>query len=402
MISIFTPSHDPRFLASVYESIKDQPFDEWVILHNQGTQGWAFGDTRVKNFFDSSLPPHVGALKRRACELAKGDILVELDHDDLLAPGAIAAVRDAFDTTDAGFVYSNPMRVDAEWKPCERYAEGNGWQYREAEFMGHKVDEVVTFAPTPASVSRIWFAPDHLRAFRRDVYEAAGGYNPEMRVLDDQDLMARLYLQAPFHHIDKPLYVYRVHGQNAWIKHNAEIQQNVMRLYDQNIEGLALAWAGREGLRCLDLGGRFEQRPGYESVDLKDADVNANLDKRWPFEDSSVGVIRAFDVLEHLKSPLHAMKEAYRVLAPGGYMFCQVPSTDGRGAFQDPTHVSYWNENSFRYYSHVNWARFIDIPVRFQAPRLYTTPHDAIGVCWTVAHLVSMKDGYRPPGIVEI
>ncbi len=28
-----------------------------------------------------------------------------------------------------------------------------------------------------------------------------------------------------------------------------------------------------------------------------------------------------------------------------------VPSTDGRGAFQDPTHVSFWNINSFMYYS---------------------------------------------------
>jgi hypothetical protein len=28
-----------------------------------------------------------------------------------------------------------------------------------------------------------------------------------------------------------------------------------------------------------------------------------------------------------------------------------VPSTDGRGAFQDPTHVSFWNANTFAYFS---------------------------------------------------
>ena len=27
------------------------------------------------------------------------------------------------------------------------------------------------------------------------------------------------------------------------------------------------------------------------------------------------------------------------------------PSTDGRGAFQDPTHVSFYNENSFWYFT---------------------------------------------------
>ena len=27
------------------------------------------------------------------------------------------------------------------------------------------------------------------------------------------------------------------------------------------------------------------------------------------------------------------------------------PSTDGRGAYQDPTHVAFYNENSFWYYT---------------------------------------------------
>jgi len=46
------------------------------------------------------------------------------------------------------------------------------------------------------------------------------------------------------------------------------------------------------------------------------------------------------------------------------------PSTDGRGAFQDPTHVSFWNSNSFWYYTRADQNRFIDCPVRFQANRL--------------------------------
>ena len=46
------------------------------------------------------------------------------------------------------------------------------------------------------------------------------------------------------------------------------------------------------------------------------------------------------------------------------------PSTDGRGAFQDPTHVSFWNSNSFWYYSRADQNRFIDCPIRFQANRL--------------------------------
>jgi hypothetical protein len=41
-----------------------------------------------------------------------------------------------------------------------------------------------------------------------------------------------------------------------------------------------------------------------------------------------------------------------------------------RGAFQDPTHVSFWNSNSFWYYTRADQNRFIDCPVRFHANRL--------------------------------
>jgi hypothetical protein len=38
------------------------------------------------------------------------------------------------------------------------------------------------------------------------------------------------------------------------------------------------------------------------------------------------------------------------VLKPGGTAEITVPTTDGPGAFQDPTHVSFWNRRSFLYY----------------------------------------------------
>jgi hypothetical protein len=44
------------------------------------------------------------------------------------------------------------------------------------------------------------------------------------------------------------------------------------------------------------------------------------------------------------------MNEIWRILKPDGIVDISVPSTDGRGAFQDPTHVSFWNINSFMYY----------------------------------------------------
>lgn len=410
-ISVFTPTHDTRYLCEAYASLEGQlkDSDEWVILYNGGAAplGLSKKDHRVKEFSRTDLPPYVGALKRAACEECKGDILLELDHDDLLLPGAIEEVRSAFlHDPEVGYVYSNFVEQNMDGSARQRFTAGAGWLYRPTTVNGAPADETVAFDPTPASVSKIWYAPNHLRAFRRDEYLASGGYNPDMRVLDDQDLMSRMYAQGTgFYHIDKPLYLYRVHGENSWLQHCAEIQDNVFRLYDQYIDGMARAWADRNALLALDLGGRLDPRPGYICVDYKDdpnVGIVTDLNDPWPWEDGSVGVIRAFDVFEHLRDPLHTMKELYRVLAPGGYAFIQVPSTDGRGAFQDPTHVSFWNENSFLYYTNRDWARWIDTPVRFQAMRLYTTELNDQKVCWVRADLQRLEHGERYCGQVLI
>jgi len=95
--------------------------------------------------------------------------------------------------------------------------------------------------------------------------------------------------------------------------------------------------------------------PGYVNVDIcPPADVICDLREPWPFLDSSVDEIVAYDIIEHLPDKIHTMNEAWRVLKPGGVFDIDVPTTDGRGAWQDPTHVSSWNRNSFFYYEHGN------------------------------------------------
>jgi SAM-dependent methyltransferase len=406
-ISIYTPTNDSSRLRQVYASIEDQDFYEWIILYNGGQNKIGFKDDRVKEIVlkeDSEQSHYIGYLKGTACSYATGNVLLELDHDDLLMPDAIEKVAKAFEDESVGFVYSNAILMTADFGKVPRYDERYGWRYREIEHKGHKLDEHLHFDPSPAMMSRITFAPNHLRAFRRSVYESVGGYNRGMRVLDDEDLMCRIYLAARTVHIDEGLYIYVVHGNNSWLKPeiNAEIQSNVLRLHDQYIEPMALKWARESGLRCLDLGGRLFAKEGYETVDLRAADITADLNLTWPFKDGSVGVVRAYDVFEHLKSPIHTMMELHRILAPGGYAFIQVPSTDGRGAFQDPTHISWWNQNSFLYYTTKDKNRFINCPVRFQAMRLYTTEKNNEQVCWTLAHLLKIDPASRTPGEVCI
>ena len=110
--------------------------------------------------------------------------------------------------------------------------------------------------------------------------------------------------------------------------------------------------------------------PGCKSVDLHGGRIAADLNECWPFGDGEIGAFQAHDALEHLRDPIHAMKELHRCLAPQGWLLSQTPSTDGRGAFQAPTHVSFWNSNSFWYYTRSEQAKFINSPVLFEANRL--------------------------------
>lgn len=107
---------------------------------------------------------------------------------------------------------------------------------------------------------------------------------------------------------------------------------------------------------CVQLGaGKYPIGPQWLTVDIQPLPHIthvADLNGRWPFEDDSVDFIDASNILEHLKDPIHSMNEAWRILKVGGVIDIVVPSTDGRGAFQDPTHITFWNKNSFLYYSH--------------------------------------------------
>lgn len=125
----------------------------------------------------------------------------------------------------------------------------------------------------------------------------------------------------------------------------------------------------------LNLGCSDAHVKGFVNVDLcPPADVCADLSKPWPWLDSSIESIRAWDIFEHLPDKRHTMNEAHRVLIPGGKLDLWVPTTDGRGAFQDPTHVSFWTPNDLFYFceEYAEWERFhrsYKISARFKITR---------------------------------
>ena len=406
-VSVFTVTHHPRFLDECLDSLLSQTYDdwEWVLLLNSGARWRAErSDPRLRILIDDSVNG-VGAAKHRACAEARGDLLVELDHDDILASDALVEIARAFDEhSTASLVYSHTAQILEDGSRDDSHFDvSNGWVYRDRTVDGRDVQYVEALAPTPHNVSYIWFAPNHVRAYDRAAYETAGGYDPTRHVLDDQDLMCRLYQVGDFHLIDRCLYLQRMHSRNTQrdAETNAFIQQETVALYDRYIEANALVWAGRNGLLTLDLGAAHNRPSGYLGVDQyagDGVDIVATLPAPLPLDDNSVGVIRAVDFLEHVADKVALINELYRVLAPGGLLLSQTPSTDGRGAFQDPTHVAFYNENSFWYYTDRQYRNFVpQIKATFQTSRLLTyfptEWHEQQRIPYVCANLIALKDG---------
>ena len=429
-LSLFTPVHasSAPFLVEAFESLLAQTHTdwEWVILENAGgvvpDAVKNAGDERVviRRTTDDSRSPHnrIGRLKREACAICTGEVLVELDADDLLREDALSLIAESFGREQTHFAYSNSARFDDKWNTA-RYSAYWGWRYRDVEWRGHKLAEAIAWPPAAQSFRRIEWAPNHVRAWRASSYRDLGGHRPNLLSGDDHDLVCRTYIrygESGIDHIDECIYFYRVHA-NTCVDFNVHVQSQVALNYLHYIYPLAERYARDNDLRLLDLGGAHNPQPGYETVDMRDAHIIADLRDPWPFKDDSVGVIRAHHTLEHLPDVVHAMNEAYRVMAPGAFFFIEVPSVvalevggkrfEPHGAFRDPTHRSFFTPQSFWYYTDRNYARFIpEFTGRFQVSRIhpYVMGVGPAAVPVIAAELICLKPPYneRPVGEVLI
>lgn len=405
--SIISPSHkNTPYLQELYESLCAQTYEnwEWVLWLNGKFKRSKLSpeienDERVKIYECKEKNPNVGFHKNKAFHLGSGDVVVEVDHDDMITPDCLEELNKAYQDESVGFVFSDVAVYDDNFVP---YNEQHGWSYYFYNFRGKDRYVMNSWRPTSQSLAYIWYAPDHVRSWRKSVYEEIGGHNVDLSICDDHELMIRTYLKTKMYHIKKPLYIYRVYGENTYLQRNADIQTKTVDLYKEYAYQLAEKDADDRGLLKVDIGGGLYPRAGYLTVDQEGGDITCDLNEGIPLPDNSVGVINASHVLEHLRDPIKSMREIHRVLAHGGWAMIEVPSTDGRGAWQDPTHVSFWNEHSFWYYTNKDKAIFIrNSDIRFQTYRLETwemAPHIPVVTAW----LTAIKDEERLPGVLGI
>jgi glycosyltransferase involved in cell wall biosynthesis len=244
LVSVFTPTHKTgAMIERPFRSLLAQHYPnwEWVIVDDSPDGGRTFAELSALAQRDHRIAVHradqpsgcIGEVKRRACGLARGAILVELAHDDELTPNALGdVVEGSRRFPDAGFFYTDCAEV---FDNGETAMYGEGWglgfgSYRQETLNGRGY-MVANYPDVNAKTMRhIVGVPNHVRAWTREAYHAAGGHSPELHVCDDYELLIRTFLTTRMVHIQRFGYIQyhnRSSSGNAHRQRNKEIQRLV-------------------------------------------------------------------------------------------------------------------------------------------------------------------------------
>ena len=244
--SVIPPTHNNQeHFYDLYKSIEAQTEKswEWVVYLNGGAKGSRIIDEiannpKVKIYEDDWQPTwaqpiqkeiKIGNIKNKAFFKGEGDILVEADHDDLLTPNCLEELKKAFKDKGVGFCYSDTAFLGLT-KPFDPI---HGWQSYEYDYEGKKLIVMCAHEPSAKMVQSMWFAPHHVRAWRKSVYHKLGGHDKTFTVCDDTELIIRTYQVTKLKRIAIPLYIYRITGQNTFIKYAYNIQETTKFLQNK-------------------------------------------------------------------------------------------------------------------------------------------------------------------------
>jgi len=140
----------------------------------------------------------------------------------------------------------------------------------------------------------------------------------------------------------------------------------------KNIDGLFSKSSQSFNFKKINLGSGKDYRHGYLNIDLRDdvlPDILFDLSEKIHFpiqcqsniygsvtvNESQIDEIIANDVLEHVTNLEMLMSNCLRLLNIGGKLIINVPYDLSYGAWQDPTHIRAFNQNSWLYYTDWFW-----------------------------------------------
>jgi len=215
-------------LAEAIASVKAQYFADYehIIVDGCSTDGTAellarHPSLRVIREPDRSV---YDALNK-GLRAATGELIVLLNSDDLLAPGALAAGSEALAICE----------FDLAVGPAEIFGEGNvPAVHRGARELQLDLHNITFGSPLP-----------NARIYRRSLIERVGEFDLRYRLGSDRDWLLRLLRQKPCEVImESPVYRYRRHSESLTINTHSQMAEPLWR------ECLAIAedWLQRNDL----------------------------------------------------------------------------------------------------------------------------------------------------------
>jgi SAM-dependent methyltransferase len=129
----------------------------------------------------------------------------------------------------------------------------------------------------------------------------------------------------------------------------------------------------------LNVGCGRDILPGWINLDyaaLRGVDVVYDLERcteiPMPFEDDSIDEFLLSHVIEHIRNSMPLMQELHRAAKPGALARIRLPHGASDDAWEDPTHVRSYFQQSFGYFSQPYYWR-ADYGYRgdWQPERLY-------------------------------
>lgn len=247
---ITTTFHSRERLMRPFKSLQSQTYKnwEWIVFDDSKEEdhGLTFAqvqhlsdeDFRIRPFKNPQHSGYIGEMKNFASSFARGDWIVELDHDDEIDESLFQIIVDAvkkYPTAD--FVYCDSDEVFEDTGKSRTYGDfyafgfGSNQKYLR---NGKWQIQCLTQGMNPRTVKHIIGVPNHVRVWRRSFYEMIGKHDPILSVADDFELLLKTFLKARDRvRIPKPLYLQYVNndGNNFTKIRNALIQHNSHHVY---------------------------------------------------------------------------------------------------------------------------------------------------------------------------